>query len=333
MRIDLIPGPDCMVSEIIGNLRESKTLGASETHLILVKIRLGKITSPSRHIRESSTPDELIADLEDRLGDALTPYLTVRLTYRHSGFPDEVQTAAGTETGMSAQSTILQSEATAVIQRQNPHSEWSPRTSRAMNEPINTNPLIKLIETHFSTEKALRTIEKLARERRQLPSARQSRDSSKSAGSSEETLKGRHGSSLQAGISSGVTASMVSLPNGTGGVKDAQGQEDQDADLDKDPARKIWSEMRRTSRSGRPNGSPRDRSPADDGCSTGRVTSASSVDQERNKIKQTALRNKRSMGADSLRSIAPSLEPPRGGTFTGLGLNVGRNWGWHGTWW
>lgn len=93
-----------------------------------------------------------------------------------------------------------------------------------------------------------------------------------------------------------------------------------------DPARKIWTEMRRTS-SGRGNPSLRVRkvrrgplaavtteshpvdavvatknADADAACS-----SQGEVERRRQQIKETALRNKRSIGADSLRSLVPSL--------------------------
>jgi hypothetical protein len=44
------------------------------------------------------------------------------------------------------------------------------------------------------------------------------------------------------------------------------------------------------------------------------------------------LRNKRSVGADTLRSIAPSVSRAKGGSVAGS-LGLGRNWGWGGSWW
>ena len=57
MRIDLIPGQDCIITQIIGNLHETKTIRVSETHLILAKLRLNKIASSSileRHHQTNS---------------------------------------------------------------------------------------------------------------------------------------------------------------------------------------------------------------------------------------------------------------------------------------
>src|SRR4051794_33914701 len=84
MRVELLPGRDCIVSEIVGNLYELKTLAAGETHLILVKMRLPG-TAFSNCLKELQTTDEMISDLETQLGGSFTWYLTVRLTYQHTG--------------------------------------------------------------------------------------------------------------------------------------------------------------------------------------------------------------------------------------------------------
>jgi hypothetical protein len=51
---------------------------------------------------------------------------------------------------------------------------------------------------------------------------------------------------------------------------------------------------------------------------------------------EVALKNKRSLGADTLRSIAPSVVHSMGGkksTLGGLGLGFGRSLGWGNSWW
>jgi len=106
-----------------------------------------------------------------------------------------------------------------------------------------------------------------------------------------------------------------------------------------DPARKIWTEMRRTSRGrhARRSLSASTFSVGDaiDYSPTNRRMSDDTIDSERSRIKEVALKNKRSVGADTLRSIAPSVassnkKGPGAGTAGGLGL--GRTW-WGGNWW
>jgi hypothetical protein len=65
------------------------------------------------------------------------------------------------------------------------------------------------------------------------------------------------------------------------------------------------------------------------------------IDQERSRIMEAALRNKRSVGAETLRSMAPSVvqmgtatvEKAKGGTFGGLSVGLGRTWAWGPPWW
>jgi len=73
----------------------------------------------------------------------------------------------------------------------------------------------------------------------------------------------------------------------------------------------------------------------------GQKRKAGAIDQERSRIMEVALRNKRSMGAETLRSIAPSIVQMgsstvgkgKGGAFGGLGVGLGRTWGWGPPWW
>lgn len=95
-----------------------------------------------------------------------------------------------------------------------------------------------------------------------------------------------------------------------------------------DPAHRIWCEMRRTSRSSqrrvpstiRDGGVPNDHEELVDG---------DPVQEVREYIRQVALKNKRSVGQDTLKSIAPSL--PLGSmttNSTGLGLGISWPFGW-----
>jgi hypothetical protein len=316
-----------------------------ETHLILAKLRLGKVTKASSHVRESSTSDEIMADLENHLGGAITSYLTVQLTYKHSGFLNYKPTTIDWEGGMSSQMTKLQTEASAFIKRHNLQSAWSPRTSREVNGPLEVNPLIKLIEMHFPVNRARDAIRRLADDRIPIPMARRKLNGSDAdGGSSEETVRANTGSSVAARVGSVASMSVLQPQSNIKSSKDSDTQflappisKAMMADTEIDPARKIWTEMRRNSRGYR---HPRGSASADhytsydlDDCSPSRLSSADSVDGERRKIKELALRNKRSVGADTLKSFAPSVGKAKGGTIGGLGLGVGRSWWVGGNWW
>jgi hypothetical protein len=65
------------------------------------------------------------------------------------------------------------------------------------------------------------------------------------------------------------------------------------------------------------------------------------IERERSRIMEIALRNKRSVGTETLRSIAPSVVQMGASTvgngkrngFGGLGVGLGRTWGWGPPWW
>jgi len=94
-----------------------------------------------------------------------------------------------------------------------------------------------------------------------------------------------------------------------------------------DPARKIWSDMRKNSKGTRPAFSIKtltDGFSADDGY----------MDLERQRIKEQAVRNKRSLGADTLRSMVGESEGVReGGNQEVLGERMGGWVGWGPPWW
>lgn len=76
-----------------------------------------------RHWRQSS--DELMADLENQLGDSQMAYMKVRVTYSHSAFSDYF----GHEilVGVSQRCTRLETTVVAALKQHNCSSAWSPR--------------------------------------------------------------------------------------------------------------------------------------------------------------------------------------------------------------
>lgn len=313
MQVDLLPGRDCTLSEIVGNLYELKTVHLHETHLILAKMRLPALTTfVFAGGKRRGTSEELIEDLENQLGNCSTPYLTIRLTYEHTGLSNS-SCVINPDCGLSTHTTVLRTEATATIRR-TPNSDWAPRNVRT-----SPNTLISLIETHYTGDEARDAIRKLAEERVKLPRARRGDGPSPQEGSSEETVKAAYITSLEAGRDHREPLKSVHPADTVSEI---------------DPARKIWTEMRRTSRSRHHRKSLSEGTYAAPGhnCSPGRISSRGTMDEERNRIKQVALRNKRSVGADTLRSIAPSVAKPKSSSIA-EGLGLGRTWGWGASWW
>jgi len=324
MQIEIVAGENCRVLEVTDNLREPKTIRAGQTYLVLIKVRLGSIIVPAKATRGSSTSDELIADLENHLDGTVAYYLTIRLSYRHSHIRHENQTDFSTEYGIAAHTTTMITEAKSYIKRHNLNSAWSPRTSRALNgESIEPKALTNIIQSHLPADQAREVLRKISDDRFQARKlyGRSSRNPS----SSEETVKAR------TRTVSNIVAKIDPIT-----VHPLEEQSETT-----DPARKIWTEMRRTSRGRHHRSSisagtyPR----ADCADVPRTISSNDAIDNERMRIKETALRNKRSVGADTLRSIAPSVSTVKGGgkgtlgAGLGLALGNGRSWGWGGSWW
>jgi hypothetical protein len=367
MEMELCPGRDCQLAGVIGSLNRIPIIKAHETHLVLAKILLSNVTS-SRHVREASSAD-LIAQLETDLGDNMSPYLIVRATYQHSGIPNYKNFSVNTE-GLGSQFTRLQTEATAVIRRHNSQSAWSPRTSQTIISPLAQNPLVKLIETHFPSDRARESLKRIADERAQTLMAKRFQPLHL-PGSSEETVKPVK-SSFAAAIDSAFASPIASRASATVSPATLSGPfarlpqahlSKERSSSEVDPARKIWTEMRRNSRGGRSRHartsisadhyfrleeetSPSRMSSGNTSVSTissglGPKRKGGDIDQERSRIMEVALRNKRSVGAETLRSMAPSVVQigtstvgkGKGGPFGGLGVGLGRTWGWGPPWW
>jgi hypothetical protein len=107
----------------------------------------------------------LIEDLEHQLGGAVTEYVQVRVTYRHSRFPQRRMQAAATvkttaSDGVISLQTRLQTTAVAAIQRHNSASPWSPPP--CLPRP---NPLFEAIASHWGAENAHAVMQRVIRSR------------------------------------------------------------------------------------------------------------------------------------------------------------------------
>lgn len=368
MGVDLLVGRGCCLLDVIGDLH-TRSLRASETHLILAKIRVdGVNANPSPATRD---PEILMADLENHLGDTLTHYLTVQVTYRHSGFTKWESNYASRE-GTYVHSTFMQTEARVAIKRHDPLSAWSPRSSQTVDNSPQPNALNDLIERHLPAGQAMNALAIINRDRTTIPFSRNRTVAvepiHRNVKPVETEISARIDAAVLTPVKQRPAADMkyrqtingpfARLPSTHVRQINEEDAEDEvgDDSEETDPARKIWASMREVSRGGRSR-HPRKSVSADhyysvdDGCSPGRLSSAQSLDGalplhpfdtsdsgielERNMIKEVALKNKRSVGTETLRSMAPSIPKSVGkgkpGAI-GLGL-VGGRWNWGSPWW
>ncbi|KAF4630972.1 hypothetical protein G7Y89_g7160 [Cudoniella acicularis] len=370
VKIDLLPTQDSYITELVGDLHDAKAMRVGQKRLILAKITLAQ-SDPSPYVKECSS-DELIADLENHLGDVHVPYLTIRISYKHSGFLDDEDFWIQRSSQRSFHVTHLQTDVVAEIRRHDSRSAWSPRNSQSMNDPPECNPLFTLIEKHFISDEAEDILKKLNEDRQTLQTYQRV---CRPTGSSEETVKPVI-DTIAARIDSALQSSVIDEKTNSTQVRSTHRQEGPFARLPTpprlrespeniDPARKIWNEMRQNSRGGRYNpllgsfstndqfemeedltptrksSSAATSSTIESALSSGSIerskSQRSGLDQERTKLLEMALKNKRSLGAETLRSMAPSVARSVGknkaGTVGGLGLGVGRSWGWGPPWW
>ncbi|CAJ2513587.1 Uu.00g017060.m01.CDS01 [Anthostomella pinea] len=293
LRVDILPtAQSTIIDQLDDNL--TRTIKPGSSMLVLAHIRLSA-PQPQRY---KGTPEDesndLIADLEYQLGGVRAKYLQVRVKYCHSGFPALKQTSL-TES-VSTCETRLETAATGVIERRSSMSAWSPRLMPSCN------PLLGIIASHWGPVRATEVFRKIVAHRTspQLPDLNSHMD----------TLQARELEDTIATPISTRKGPPVRVPRRQASLGRAS------PDDDVDPARKIWTEMRRTSGGKRPNFhvSKPNRSPAATTYALSHKVSKpelpqpkTEIERQREMIRDTALRNKRSIGADSLKSLVPSM--------------------------
>lgn len=139
--------------------------------LFVAHIRLKPAVSSQQrtHVRQNS--DDLIEDLERQLDGTLAEYLQVRVTYRHSRFPERGIPIVGTMSatasdGISSLQTIMQTTAVATIKRHNFTSPWSPPPCMPRS-----NSLFEIIASHWDAEIAHAVMQRVIRSRYSPPRA------------------------------------------------------------------------------------------------------------------------------------------------------------------
>lgn len=295
-------------------------LGPCETRLILAHIRVDSVDSnPSPPTRD---PEILMAELENHLGDTLTHYLTIRLQYKHYGFTRWESNYAASE-GMYVHSSFHETEARVAIKRHDPLSAWSPRTSETITTPPPSNVFNDLIAKHLPADQAAEAHSVIYRSQQSTPliNNRLRARPMYSLFPRSSTLSN---TTLHHAVRPVDVPIVVPPPRH---VRRAQGLDDE-YDPATDPATGIWASIREVSTGGRPR-HQRQSISADHYTSLdnnvhgpGRIGSSQSLDnvlqnhmfdspseitRERTKLKGIALKNKRSVGTETLKSMAPSV--------------------------
>ncbi|KAL2200536.1 hypothetical protein P885DRAFT_57408 [Corynascus similis CBS 632.67] len=168
--VELLPAGESTIVEVLDDKACLKVLHPNSRVLFVAHIRLGPAAHhrPRNHVRQNS--DDLIEDLEHELGGTVTEYLRVRVTYRHSEFPQKrkqmTERPSGTpfDDGVSNVQTTIRTTVTASIRRHNFASPWSPPpfTPRP-------NPLFEAMASHWGVDNAHAVMQRVVRSRFVLP--------------------------------------------------------------------------------------------------------------------------------------------------------------------
>ncbi|RYP77743.1 hypothetical protein DL770_007027 [Monosporascus sp. CRB-9-2] len=296
IKIDVLPTAHSSVTDIIED--GTRMISPGSSLLILAYVDIDASKPPQASGKRKHESDDLIADLEFQLGSVKTEYIQVRLSYCHSGFP--VLEDVSTTSGISSIRSRLETTAVGVVKRHSTTSIWCPRPTPA------SNALFPIIASHWGPGRAHDVANKI------MPRRSSPRRIPKSNSRSMANVRGSE-NSPQAPVRTDKGA-PVRVPQRKASLGKQQQSTPEDA---MDPARKIWTEMRRKA-SGRVTASLRvskgrrlpplsaDLEPGP-GAEMPPLYSQGEVERRREQIRDMALRNKRSIGADSLRSLVPSL--------------------------
>ncbi|KAK0627206.1 hypothetical protein B0T14DRAFT_131281 [Immersiella caudata] len=278
--VEVLPTANSRIVEVLdgkGSCAKT-TLYPGSRLLIMAHIQL---SSPAvfgcrarGHVRQSS--DDLIQDLEHALGTTTTEYLHIRITYRHSGFPyqapvlsptpGEQEVSATSNTDIMSIETKMETTARAAIKRYNSASPWSIRPAQLHNPP-----LFEIIAAHWGSASAREVMHRINSRAQPLPPLpRNPPPSSNSLQSPTLTIVERISEETvrppvplpappPARAAPPIPKRQTSLHRTSipqyDGIPPPRGQETpntpasaiEDYDCETDPARKIWTQMRRTS--------------------------------------------------------------------------------------
>lgn len=310
------------------DLNICRTLRLGETELLLARVSLDDMPKKPGHVRQSS--DELLDELQDKLGESMSDYLTVTVCCKPSALPN-CQRPVTTRKGMSVYTTSISVDVRATIKRHSPASVWTKSKSSFLSEySCQTNPVNDLICSHYHDSKAQEIIGLTVSTPDTIPTVYRRQLTSDCAwvSSSEIVLPIECSTDAEREVMLGKPLSKSSLEITEACVSSLHAYHKPltpRASEEADPARQIWSQMRQVSRGNRKlNRKVSDSSDTahrDELLAHLEKTQTKDLKDEQTRIMQTALRNKRSIGADTLRSMAsPS---------TKIGITTGKNvWGW-----
>ena len=304
------PGPDTIIEEVLGEPEEDKQLQPGEIHTVIVKIRCKRPeVAVGAWYGTAPDPDsnaQLYAELERMLfGSSCTPILVAQMTYRHPLLPEFTgcysMKPCVIKRFIAAPGDIIPRTGSALESKQRMlvHQRLSYHYFTQLSSKEAMSALQKVIGEGGGRMACPSYVSLLMQEQQyqkrinrrvswlDLPDTpRHSNESGLSRVSLDEDLVSSSGEQVL------LTKRVSSAPAPVTNSHRSPGKK-------RDAARRIWSDMRLRSK---PPGSQETIVPAD------RDIAGKSVDA----VQKTALRNKRSIGNDTLRSLSLSIQNPSG---------------------
>ncbi|KAK0672281.1 hypothetical protein QBC41DRAFT_217558 [Cercophora samala] len=163
--VEILPTSRSSIIEVVDDKACAiSTLYPGSRLLVVAHVRLLPSANAHRLRRNAhQSSDDLMEDLEHHLGSTMTEYLQVRITYRHSGFPQQQQQQTrnmnvknGFNDGIANVQTSIQTTAVAVIKRHNSSSPWSPRPRTPQ-----PNPIFEIIASHWGVQSANEVMQRI----------------------------------------------------------------------------------------------------------------------------------------------------------------------------
>ena len=304
------PGPDTIIEEVLGKPEKDKKLQPGEVHTVIVKIRCKRpevaIGLWYGHSPDPDSNAQLFAELERMLlGSSMTPIVYAQMTYRHPLLPKFTMCVSMrpcvVKRFIAAPGDIIPRTGSALESKQRMlvHQRLSYHYFTQLSSQEAMSALQKVIgegggrmacpsyvsllmQEHQYQKRLNRRVSWL-----DLPDTpRHSNETGRSRVSSIEDLDSSSGEQAP------LTRRVSSAPAPGSHSHRSPGKK-------RDAARRIWSDMRLRSK---PPGSQETMVPAN------RDIAGKSVDA----VQKTALRNKRSIGNDTLRSLSLSIQNPSG---------------------
>ncbi|KAI1175348.1 hypothetical protein F4777DRAFT_330285 [Nemania sp. FL0916] len=287
LQLDVFPVPQTAIIDVVRGDTNRLNLGSTILMLVKVQINHRQPQQPDRGTNRNSS--ELIDDIESELGVDVIRLVQVCLRYQHSGFP-ACHSLAPTYGTVDCQ-TRLATTAIGVIERQ------------AFTMPVNRSPrggssLFGIVASYWGPFRAQQIFCRTT------------------FNPTNSTVTGSHGLLSRPNAMATDYNNNHSLTRTTPFTpiqRNSAGFHQPSPEQGEDPARKIWTEMRRRASRGRPNAAnipaaaatltSSQKSPIN----TGSLRIKSDVDRRREQLRDVALSNKRSIGADSLKSLVPSM--------------------------